>query len=272
MQNRFFSSKHPELTFDWNSANPSDWPTIRRNFVAAYICSYIDRSFDELMYTNEQVQAATDKWDTIYKKFLTRGMPFIQQALIDPLKFYLHHQTEPLQVECAELARHLQDKNHDISAVREKIIKLIMLSSYFENDFDEEMHKIAAGNKKIDYLITRFHNQPIAFFVCELNYKSGNIYLRFVTMEPAFHRQGLGQLILNQITKKHPEAIGMELYTRIANHPAKSFYASNGFKDFEQFEFGKPEVSLKPIQTLYFPDDDGTSHPEAFIAFRKARR
>jgi hypothetical protein len=34
--------------FVWNSAQENDWPKIRRNFVAAYISSYGERTLDEL--------------------------------------------------------------------------------------------------------------------------------------------------------------------------------------------------------------------------------
>lgn len=269
---KFFTNKQPELSFEWNAASQFDWPIIRRNFVAAYISSYKDRSFDELKYPNELKLQAEQIWDNAYGQ----GFEIFSKQIIQPLQFYLYSQrfymaeeATPLTSESERMKHHFSHKDNDISAVRERIVKLLVLQKYFEHDFDEEKHKIDSKSKVIDYLIVRFHGRPIAFFVCELNHKSAKVYLRFVTIEPAFHRESLGEKILDHIVQRYPDATGLELYTRIANFPARAFYQHYGFQPFNHFLFGKPSISLEPKSKLYFPDDDATSHPEAFIAFSK---
>lgn len=265
MKSRFFDKNKSELQFEWNAAKRFDWPIIRRNFVAAYISSYINRSFEELQYDDALKQQAEKIWDEAYSK----GYDQINNEIIHPLKFYLSYQNKPLEQECIELQKHFEDKSRDISLIKEMMIKLILLQYYFENDFDDEENKIHSHGKKLDYLIARFHDRPFAFFVCEYNYKSAHVYLRFVTMSPSFHRLGLGEKILEEIVKRYPDATGMELYTRKANHGAQVFYKHCGLIEYQQFDFDKPVIELGPRKKLSLPNDDATSHPEAFVAFSK---
>ena len=98
---------------------------------------------------------------------------------------------------------------------------------------------------------------------CSLNKK-------LLTIEPGFHRQGLGEIILDQIAKRYPDSIGMELYTRKANYSAQIFYKHSGFQVASNFEFGKPLLTLNNMPTLYFPDDEIANSPDAFVAYYKS--
>ncbi|STX81363.1 ribosomal-protein-alanine acetyltransferase [Legionella busanensis] len=266
MKSRFFEkSIKPNLYFEWNAARNRDWLSILRNFVGAYLSAYIDCTFEELQYPEELKHQAEAIWDRAY----AQGYESLINQVIHPLKFYLNFNlNEPLKCETNQLEKHFLDKTYNISLVREKLIKLILLQHYFEHDFSEEKHKIDSQAKKIDYLIARFHDKPIAFFACEYNYKSAHVYLRFVTLSPSFHRLGLGEKILDEIVRNYPDATGMELYTRNANFGAQAFYKHYRFNEYREFEFKKPILSLDKNK-LYFPDDDATNNPGAFIAFSK---
>lgn len=180
------------------------------------------------------------------------------------------YEKSPLEDESKKLKLHFDNAKENINSIRDKIIKLILLKNYFEEEFDTEKENIDKNVKKTDYLIIRFHERPIGFFVCEFNYKSARVYLRFVTIEPGFHRLGLGKKTLRKIISRYPNALGMELYTRKANKGAILFYKNYGFKAFEEFDFEKPTLD-SPLK-LYFPNDDAYSiennEPNAFIAFR----
>lgn len=267
MKRGFFERNRTELCFEWNKAAHADWVKIRRNFVAAYLCAYEDRSFEELMFGLDLQQGVEKIWNTCYENSLDKGFESLFKQIIQPLQFYMDHKKEPLKNELTDLKKHFIDKTHDICAVRLKMIKLIMLKNYFEKELCEEMMKLGSS-KNIDYLVTRYHEQPIAFFVCELNYKTAHVYLRFVTIEPAFHRLGLGKMILEQISKYYPEANGMQLYTRKANHSAQSFYKECGFQE-HAFNFGKPTFMSNQTSSLCLPENDATDYPKAFVAFNK---
>src|SRR5687768_11893171 len=105
MKSRFFDKNRDELHFEWNAARKSDWPTIRRNFVAAYISSYVNRSFQELQYDDALKQQAVMTWNKAY----SQGYDAIVNLIIRPLQFYLSYQDKPLEQECAELKKHFED-------------------------------------------------------------------------------------------------------------------------------------------------------------------
>ena len=222
-----------DLYFEWNAARTEDWPILRRNFVAAYISAYMNRSFAELQYSDELKLHAETQWENSYSK----GYDSLMSQIIRPLQFYLGYEKRPLQDECDELQKHFSDKTHDITLIKEQIIKLMLLQRYFEKSFIEEKQNILSQEKKIEYLIARFHERPIGFFVSEVNFKSSHIYLRYVTLSPAFHRQGLGEKMLDEVVKHYPDATGLELYTRTANIGAQAFYKHYGFKAYSQFNF-----------------------------------
>jgi ribosomal protein S18 acetylase RimI-like enzyme len=269
MRNRFFTANRNDLRFEWNTANVLDWTIIQRNFVSAYICAYQKNTLQELMFDVDLLKEAQELWQTTYDHACKKGIEVLINKIINPLKFYFAHENTPFQTEINELEKHFLDNSYTIGSVQEHFIKLIMLQRYFENDFINEKIKIHSTNKKIDYLIARYNDAPIAFFVTELNYKSGRVYLRWVTIEPGFHRQGLGEIIMSQIAKHYPDAIGMELYTRKANVSAQKFYKHCGFQETQNFEFGQPTFKLNGKIKLYLPEDDMTHSPNAFIAFYK---
>ena len=263
MSSKFFNKHRSELSFEWNAATPSDWLTIRRNFVAAFIHAYRSYRLSDLGYKVELQQQA----EHFYQKSVNKGLDNLIEEIIKPLQFYLHYEKSPLDEEIKALEQHYLDPSYDVSKVRENIIKLIMLQHNFEADFYQEHRKILSASKKLDYLIVRFHGQPIAFFVTELYY--AHVYLRFITIAPAFHRLGLGEMILEQVDKHYPDATGMDLYTRNTNSSSHSFYKKCGFREFKQFDFKELCLDATSSEKLYFPSDDGTDDPESCIGFSR---
>lgn len=271
MKSRFFTNKRQALYIEWNSANAIDWKIIERNFIAAYLSSYKDSPIDRLNQTH--LKRATMEWNDAYAD---AHMPLgvIYKNIIKPLSYYFSHEPsfknngqEIFKKELDILEAHFADASVNISDVRDYLIKLQMTRYFFEEEFEEEKKKIHADESKIDYVIARFHDRPIAFFACEENYKSGRVYLRWVTMQPAFHRNGLGEIMLSEIAKHYPEAIGMELYTRKANQAAQAFYKNRGFKAAINFDFEEPPFDGK--KTLHLPTSDAVSSVAEFIAFSK---
>ena len=118
------------------------------------------------------------------------------------------------------------------------------LTKYFEHCFDDEIVFIKAQKKsdkfKINYLTIKFHDQPIAFIITQLNYKSGRVYIRWNTVSPSFHRHGLGRIMLSAVAKYY-ENSGLELYTRAANTNACEFYKKSGLVAISKYDFSEPE-------------------------------
>ncbi|WP_419421020.1 GNAT family N-acetyltransferase [Legionella sp. D16C41] len=267
---KFFNRHRHDLRFDWNAASKFDWQAIQRLFVAAYLKSYEGCSLNSLALSEQYIQQAKNRWQKAFKELTLENLEPIRLALIEPLKAYLSYNQQLLEQAFTDIKLHLQGKNHDIAKTRELLIKLTALKYQFEQDFKEEREKIALHKERLDYLVVRYQEQPIAFFVTELNKKSGRINLRWVTIAPSCHQQGLGKLILEQITNYYPEAIGMELYTRKVNHSAQQFYEHCGFKRAEELQFGRPTFeNNKDKVILYLPEDDATNTPEEFIGFYK---
>lgn len=165
-----------------------------------------------------------------------------------------------------------------------------LLYRHFKKDFDAEKEKISNQNNRdryrSHYLIARFHDQPIAFFVCQLNYKSGRIYLRWITMHPKFHKHGIGSAMLKEIANRFPKSKGLELYTRKINESAQLFYTKCGFSPISEFDFEEPLLDSEKQpgyfsrfvegwlnnEKLFPPLDEKTSQPENFIGFAKEHR
>lgn len=268
MRNKFFKRNNVSLRIEWNSAHPLDWPKLRRNFVGSYFAAYLAPCNKEPEIFNSPLRETAEKiWNEAYEQ----GFTTLLHEVIQPLQFYLLYQNKPLESEINELIEHFPQKMTDIHLTKEHLIKLIILKNYFETHFDEEKLKIADDKKKINYLILRFNEQPIAFFTCEFNYKSGRIYLRFINISPTFHRLGLGQIILEEISKHYPEAIGLELYARKDNYSAIGFYKRCGFQKYRQFDFKEPFFKGLQVSGLHFPNDDGTDNVDEFIAFAKSK-
>lgn len=269
MRYSFFNQNRSNLQFEWNSAIPSDWPKLRRNFVGAYLCSYINHTLADIHFSREFHDEASNIWLEAYQLSNSNGFELLQNAVIKPLQFYLFFIQKPLEQESNLLRTHFNWPQKDISLVKDEMIKLMILRNYFEALFFVEKQKIGLSNKKIDYLILRYKEQPIAFFTCELNYKSSFLYLRFINISPAFHRLGLAKIILDEISQHYPEALGMELYVRKDNSSAVAFYKQCGFRQFESFDFNEPEFQDVLSRTLHFPKDDATDRVEDYLAFAK---
>lgn len=155
-----------------------------------------------------------------------------------------------------------------------EIVKLLAIKMTFEMDFISERNKILQQEMrrtsfirtdKIEYLIARAEDSVVGFMICQSNYKTAKVYLRWVTVDPNFHRIGLGKLMIDTIEKNFPEARGLELYTRTANNSAREFYKKIGFIETSA-------ISSKPIfqkENKYFicpPDDDlpDENHKDAY--------
>lgn len=166
------------------------------------------------------------------------------------------------------------------------------LAFYFAHEFEAERDKILEQHNtdkfKINYLIVRFHEQPIAFIVSQLNYKSGRVYIRWNTVSPAFHRNGIGKMMLDEVARFY-ENTGLELYTRHANVLACNFYKKNGLIPITKFNFKEPSESdskvTEPIgkfasgwlqeldykDTIFPPLDEKINEPVAYIGFCKSK-
>ncbi len=279
------------LTFDWNAASESDWKYIERNFIAAYFNAYKDCDLAQLSISPSILREAQEIWDRAYSQACKGNAQALALDIFNPLAPLLSHVNsmvtpakDPLSDQKEALNVHFAKKSTDIIATKEYLIKLTALRHYFEEEYEGERNKILkqdkGTNQRIHYLVARFEDRPIAFVSCELNYKSGRIYMRWVTMSPSFQRQGLGGMMFEEVRKHFPENTGIELYTRVANHPARSFYTKLGFKDTTKFDFSEPKpgyfatyvskwLSKDTDTKCCAPEDEAVSKTEDFIGFIK---
>ena len=271
MRYNFFAKNLDNLQFEWNAVSEKEWPTIKRNFVAAYLCAYMEQAPPNL--GEHFAKQAHLLWDDACKLPEEDAFNHLMSSLIKPLQFYLyyennllHYENNCLQNEINALKEYLANPQKEIASVKQQLINLFKIKCYFEEAFDKEKDRINNCDK-INYLILRFHGQPIAFFTCELNYKSGYTYLRFINISPAFNRLGLSTIILNKVNQYFYDSLGLELYARKDNKAARAFYKSCGFQEFETFDFAEPSYPKERI--LHFPNDDTTEEPEEHIGFQR---
>lgn len=171
----------------------------------------------------------------------------------------------------ANVVAHAKAHNHD------------PLVAYFEHCFDDEFTKIIDQSKndkfRINYLVVRMYEQPVAFIVSQLNYKSGRVYIRWNTVAPIMQNQGLGKRMLSEVARYYDNN-GLELYTRSTNTKACDFYRKCGLKEVSQYSFAEPKAgeAITPYakmwlqnehyqQTLYAPEDERVTKLEAYTAF-----
>ncbi len=304
MINLFFSLQDHlknKIQFEWNAAGVNDWPKIERLFIAAYVNAYKNCEQEMLALPHPILKEVEEHWQSCYEKAAQQGSHILEQEFINPLVRYFSHvdkwqsteqkkptKNNPFQEEIDKLAQHFKDKTIDISKIKKDLIKLSALVHSFKHEFAEEKPKFLNINKQnpygVHYLVARFDDEPVAFFACQLNNKTGRLYFRWVTMSPAFHRQGLGKVMLDEVTKQFPQSKGMELYTRIVNFPVIKFYESSGFKPIKEFDYSEPTEIPPSLPKGYFtsymkkwledkvllgPLDDNASNVENFVGFRK---
>ncbi|MBP9777979.1 MAG: GNAT family N-acetyltransferase [Rickettsiaceae bacterium] len=160
----------------------------------------------------------------------------------------------------------------------EQYIKEKSLELSFLADFKSERNKLAFAEitdpYRMQYLLARTGSgYPVGFIVVQLNYKSGRVYLRWVTINPVVHRHGIGSEMLKLILKRYPECKGLELYTRIANSNAISFYTRCGFKKVDVDSAVEHSVRRPMIlrwlreNKLFPPEDEGTEHLDSYRGF-----
>lgn len=265
MKYNFFSRNANNLYFEWNSATATDWLKIKRGFVDSYLFTYMNSDNPSLGAPIESF--AQILWQEACISPRKQALELIMNSFIKPLQCYLFYEKNPLHNEINAIKEYLIDKEKDISAIQEYLIKLFKIRSYFEEIFEHEKNKIHQNNTTIEYLVLKFHEQPIAFFTCELNYKSGYTYLRFINIAPSFNRLGLAKIILAEVSKHYPESLGLELYARKDNLSALAFYNNCGFQKFEQFDFKEPAYPHEA--GLHFPQNDATDEPAEHIGFQR---
>lgn len=128
------------------------------------------------------------------------------------------------------------------------------LKLYFEHEFESEIAKIRdqlmPGKFGINYLTVKHHDQPIAFIITQLNFKTGRVYVRWNTVSPGFQHQGLGKVMLNEVARYYGNS-KLELYTRTLNRSSRRFYLSNSMKETNQFCFDEPIPSTTPMSGKY---------------------
>jgi GNAT superfamily N-acetyltransferase len=246
------------LAFEWNAASGNDWHRIELFFVSAYMKSYRDSKLEDLSLSPLLVQEATMIWQASY----AHGLAAVERHMMEPLRAHFSYEPEFLEEKFAALKAHFANPAIDISAIRQDFIKLIALAKHFRHDFETEKKRLETQPKgdayPIDYVLVRHREQPIAFFICHLNYKSACVYLRWVTMDPGYHRNGIGTLILQEIAKHYPSSKGFEVYTRNANLDSIEFYKNTGFQPIESYEpvdfsepaAGTPQVPFAPSALL----------------------
>ncbi len=165
------------------------------------------------------------------------------------------------------------------------------LKLYFEHEFESEIAKIKnqfmPDKFGIKYLTVKFHDQPVAFIVTQLNFKTGRVYVRWNTVSPGFQQQGLGKIMLNEVARYYDNP-KLELYTRTLNHASRRFYLSNDMKETDQFYFDEPTPSITGMSgnqiakyarhwlngevfhnTIYPPMDEKVTELKAFVGYCK---
>lgn len=123
-----------------------------------------------------------------------------------------------------------------------------------QNSYQRERNKILTRSLSspycIQYLMVRFHEQPIGFFSCQLNYKTARVYMRWMIISPEFQKLKLGNIVLDMVNKHFPQNRGMELFTCEDNTSGLDFYHRLGFTQagdspIDEFNFEDPEHNLE---------------------------
>lgn len=153
-------------------------------------------------------------------------------------------------------------------------------SEYFKVYFEGEYHEIMKQDqaKKIDYLVTYFEDEPVAFFTAEHNWKTARAYLRLATVSPQFYRQGIGKFAMEEICRHFNTNGRIELIVRPQNLDGVAFYRAYGMKEVTEFDFNEPNdsVGYKAMVRSYFnkpdvmrpPADDEFTEPGKFVGFK----
>lgn len=293
----YFDLHREDFQLTWNDANQKDWDIIKKFFIAAYLNAYRNCSIKDdggIALNPSYISKAEHIIEETCNTAKGKGIEIIDQNIFIPLSAYLNHIEKPLETERAavvnkivakETAKEIAEAHH---AAIQRLIKYIALMLYFESMFNEEKEKIIHQHGKksqydIQYIIARYHEQPIGFISCNLNYKTSNVYLRWVNISPKFHRLHLGTKMLKAI-EKHYNTSGLEVYTREHNEGAKKFYAQYGFIAAKQFWFEEPIKSdeneklrgtdIKPYVEkwleggyIFPPLEDSTSRPDLNVGF-----
>ena len=153
------------------------------------------------------------------------------------------------------------------------------IADYFAAEFEQEWKTIKSQNhdKRIHYLVVRYFDHPVGFVSCELNPKSGRIYLRWVTVSPLCQRQGIGEKMLNAVIKHFPDNLGIELYTRVANTGSQTFYRRFGCTPVKKINFLEPDdkkliphfmnqwLILSNKKNVLYPPKDEAFRPQKIL-------
>lgn len=279
-QSRFFAVTQPALTLEWNSDrschNKTFWDEIKRLFIAANIMAYC--LLDDVKTAgidNDMENAAINKWRT--------SKHCMETEILPSLKRYFARDSMPTDIEaCLTLKRSPSDPEFE-----RVIVKLIMLEMYFSHVFDYEqeiIRKHAANDScKVHYLTAYYHEHPIAFTICQLNYKTAHIYVRWAVIAPGFQRAGLGEKLFQAVERHFPDAKGIDLYARDVNDGALRFYDKNHFiKPLLPIHFDEPthrheipdfiRTCVKsPAEKFHLPADDAAD-PDHCVGYMRPFR
>lgn len=280
---KFFLSRRPNnFKCTWNDANKTDWQIIKRFFIAAYANAYAYIYKDSGNDPLELDEQWTTKAQELIDSSLTRVKQIGKQALINeifsPIKYFYAFDFEQ---EEKILFSYAQDGSLDAARHTFHYIKhLLALIYYFEESYNGEKAAIeqggVEGGSPIQYVVARLNDRPIGFISCAQNYKSGQVNLRWVNISPYFQGEGLGRCMLEEVAKRYPHAIGLELYTRKLNKGALHFYPSCGLRPEENIFGSLHELSISKRMGVWlfekglFPPDDDliSSHHNTYIGFQ----
>jgi ribosomal protein S18 acetylase RimI-like enzyme len=191
-----------------------------------------------------------------------------------------------------------QDCDIKLLAISDQLIQLAAnqnknpLQLYFEHEYENEFSRIRDQNLhdnfRINYLTIKLHDQPIAFIVSQLNYKTGRIYIRWNIVAPGFQNSGLGKLMMDEV-RKYYQVDKIELYTRTLNKGSRLFYQHYGMTETDQFCFDEPMQSGEKLngkeiashvrrwlcdqdfkQKIYPPIDEKVENVSAFVGYCKS--
>ncbi len=288
---KHFNVQSRDFTLSWNDASQKDWPLIKKFFISAYLNAYRHCSI-----TDDGGMALNPIWSKKAESFIENvcilsrkvGTKILDKTIFETLEAYFSHTNERFTEERSAIRDKIENKKPSEAniAAMQRLIKYFALIFNFESMFDEEMDKILKQHHQkrifdIQYIVARYHEHPIGFISCSQNYKSGNVYLRYVTVSPGFHRLHIGQKMLKAI-EKHYNTSGLELYTREHNKIAKQFYSQYGFVSIKKFWSDEPikkdnKISGEELKLyvekwlsggcLFPPLDDATSRPDLNVGF-----
>lgn len=270
MDPRFFEIRSENLKFSWNKISDKDWAKIRKLFVSSFVDNYQAADGEDLQIQPETKLSMHSLWEAACQEPLNQDQRVMDLEVMSAFRFYLdpvlnkikanQNPYELLQQKVCELTT----SDHAL------LIKWLTLQHHFELVFSRERDFFQADTRAKDFLIARFHDEPIGLYICEWNHKSGYVYVRYIATHPSFQGTGLADLMMKQVMNHYPCAIGIELCVSKANARANRFYDRLHFTEGMVFDCDKPKWDATASSSMHVPDDDPLP-PEHFLG-RRLRR